>query len=126
MIFKKELKHCESTGLVFFSLFEDQRGTRRPPLNQRTTTAVKPGRTGPASSFYWPACCRLQPLSQEEVKEEEEVAKEREEGVKEEDGETQEEQEGLTASDDGVSRRSERRQAVYWSEEPSCRHIPAS
>lgn len=111
----------------FLSLFEDQRGARRPPLNQRTTTAVKPGRTGPASSFYWPACCRLQPLSQEEVKEEEEVAKECEEEVKEEeDGETQEEQEGLTATDDGVSRRSERRQAVYWSEEPSCRHIPAS
>lgn len=48
------------------------------------------------------------------------------EEVKEEDGEKQEEQESLTVSDDGVSRRSERRLAVYWSEEPSCRHIPAS
>lgn len=56
-----------------------------------------------------------------EKREEEEV-----EVVMKEDEEKQEEQRGLTVSDDGVSRRGERRQAVYWSEEPSCRHIPAS
>lgn len=38
----------------------------------------------------------------------------------------EEEQEGPTASGDAVSRRGERRQAVYWSEETSRRHIPAS
>lgn len=42
------------------------------------------------------------------------------------DEEEQEEQQGLTASGDAVSRRGERRQAVYWSEETSRRHIPAS
>lgn len=64
------------------------------------------------------------------MEEEEGVAKEHEdrvvEVVKEEDGEKREEHEGLTVFDDGVSRHGERRQAVYWSEELSCRHIPAS